>query len=216
MINNNEELVERFRVFLAADSDRAATTTERDIDLYSLFSELTALKNEVRIESRQFKNSLDDFKSVFTTLDEANQNLTEKLEQDQREQEKIKEQAVQPLLDDLIDIHDRLAAGLAVLAKPRPTTMFSRFCKQERATLDAMGQGQKMILDKVESILAANGVVPMEVEGHKFDPRTMRAMGTAWDPQRAEGEVIEEIRKGFLRGDIAMRLAEVKINKGDK
>lgn len=217
MTNNNEELIELFREFLAANGDRLdSATSKRDIDLYSLFSELTALKNEVRIESRQFKTALDDFKSVFTTLDEANKTLTDKLEREQEGKAHIRERAIEPLLAGLIDIHDRLAAGLAVLVKPRPQTLFSVFCKQERVTLDAVRQGQEMILAKVEDTLAASGVRPMEVEGRAFDPRTMRAVAAARDPRRAEGEVIEEIRKGFTRGDIVVRLAEVKINKGEE
>ena len=40
----------------------------REIDLYSLFTELAGLRNEIRLESRQLKRALDDFGGVFSTL----------------------------------------------------------------------------------------------------------------------------------------------------
>ena len=65
-----EELVEQFRAYLDKDFSSEAAD---EIDQMSLFRELAGLRNEVRIESRQFKGALDDFRQAFTSLDDSQQ-----------------------------------------------------------------------------------------------------------------------------------------------
>ena len=65
-----EQLLSRFRAYLDSVPETAVSEAETgQTDLYSLFTELAALKNEVRLESRQMKTARDEFKAVFTTLD---------------------------------------------------------------------------------------------------------------------------------------------------
>jgi len=66
-----EQLLDRFRAYLDKLPEATpveSAETDRRTDLYSLFAELAALKNEVRLESRQVKTALDEFRAVFETL----------------------------------------------------------------------------------------------------------------------------------------------------
>ncbi|MDH3349356.1 MAG: nucleotide exchange factor GrpE, partial [Desulfobulbaceae bacterium] len=186
---------------------------ERHMDLFSLHGELTALKNEVRIESRQVKGALDDFRSVFTTLESANKAMTDKLAGEREEKEAIEALTRRPLIMGLLDIHDRIDAGLHALAEPPSFSFFSFFCRRQNATLKGFQEGQTMVLARILDLLASYGITPIDVAGEQFDPITRRAVSTVRDRDKPTNEIIEEIRKGFMQDATVLRLAEVRVNK---
>lgn len=209
--SQKDELVARFRAYLDTSYDPDELT--ETVDLYALFTELSGLKNEVSRESRQFKSALDDFRAAFSTLDNANQDMAGMFQQIQ-EQEKERTQAVHtPLIFALIDIYDRLAAGL----EQRPQlkkTFWSRF-RQDRDErwLAAHRQGQQMILARVVNLLELCDVTPVETEEQIFDPTIMKAVHFETHPALANGLVLHESRKGFFRSGRLQRPAEVTVNK---
>lgn len=60
-------------------------------------------------------------------------------------------------------------------------------------------------------ILAKSGVRPMETAGKKFDPAFHEAAETVEAPGKAAGEIIEEVRRGYLLHDRVLRPAHVKV-----
>lgn len=212
---SQDELLARFRLFLEENHTAEEQDSAPTVDLFSLFGELTGLKNEVRIESRQLKAALDEFRAGFTALDAANQRLATQLEQEKAQQERIAAMALKPVILGLIDLHDRMSAGLlAVTNPPRPSSFLAFFCRrQPAATLTAISEGQAMTLRKLEDILLSCGVRPMTALGRPFDPQTMRAVSAGWQPTLPEGVVSEELRTGFQQGDTVLRPADVKVNK---
>ncbi|OQY48555.1 MAG: hypothetical protein B6247_24935 [Candidatus Parabeggiatoa sp. nov. 2] len=62
--STKEKLITQFSAYL--DSYQVNEETQQT-DLFSLFTELAALRNEVKLESRQVKNALDLFKETFDT-----------------------------------------------------------------------------------------------------------------------------------------------------
>lgn len=214
MNDHQEELVAQFRQYLATMSDdgNIGEHDERHMDLFSLHSELTALKNEVRIESRQFKGALDDFRSVFSTLENANKSLTDKLAAEREEKASIESRTKRPLLMGLLDIHDRIDAGLRALADtPQPFPAF--LCRRQTAALKAFEEGQQMVATRITDLLASCGVQPIKAVGERFEPTTMRAVSTLSDSTKESDVVVEEIRKGFTLGGGVLRPAEVRVNK---
>lgn len=207
-----DELTSCFRDFLEADYDHNASPAEV-IDLFRLFAELTALKKEVQIESRQFKTALENFQDVFALLERTNQQLSDDLRAGRQQNDEMLNAGRKPVLLDLLDIHDRLAAGLNALRNLGPASFLFKWCGKEQAALAAVRQGQKMTLRRVLDILAGYEVRPMTVMGRSFDPRTMRAVGCLWYKDRQPGTVVEEIKNGFWLGETVLRLAEVKINR---
>ena len=64
-----ERLIGQFRAYLeAADGLATVEDQERSIDLFTLFGELSALKIEVKLESRQVRAAIEEFRKVFDTL----------------------------------------------------------------------------------------------------------------------------------------------------
>jgi molecular chaperone GrpE len=120
---------------------------------------------------------------------------------------------VRPLLLDIIDIRDRLAAGL----KPAATTLprwYERFlANRQRETAEAWREGLLMTLRRIDAILADRRVIAAETMGRPFDPRIAIAVATVADADVADGIVVDDVRPGFLWQGELLRLAEVVVAK---
>lgn len=214
---SKEQLLERFRAYLDQQPEFPAETreNERRTDLYSLFSELVALKNEVRLESRQVKTVLDEFRAVFETLQTSQSQLGNELERAHQAVPEQQRAALKPVLLELVELRDRFEAGLRSLQNYRPT-FWVRLLGQrrrERDLLQAVAQGQDISLRRLDQLLNAQQVVPLDAEGQPLDPHTMRAAELDHRPDLANGIVTEELRKGYLWQGELLRLAEVKVNR---
>ncbi len=204
-----EELVERFRAYLDTD----LPLDDEGQDDFSLFSELSGLKNEVRIESRQVKSALDDFRDTFSHLDSVNQDLAKMLKRLQGQQEEKEHLILQPLVSGLMDLYDRLQAGLEL--KPPKQNMLQMLLggNQQKSWLSAHKEGQKMVMGRIMDLLLHCGVKPIEIKDASFDPRIMRAIQLKADAGRPNGCVLKECRKGFMLETRVVRPAEVIVNK---
>lgn len=215
-IEIKEQLLEQFRAALdtlpeAPEADAAGRRT----DLYSLFAELVALKNEVRLESRQVKTALDEFRAVFETLQASQTQLGGELDRARSAVPEQRRAALKPLLLELVELRDRFEAGLRVLNHYRPT-LWVRLLgrrRRERDLLQAVAQGQDISLRRLEQLLNAQQVVALPAEGQPLDPHTMRAAELDQRPDLANGVVTEELRRGYLWQGELLRLAEVKVNR---
>jgi molecular chaperone GrpE (heat shock protein) len=128
----------------------------------------------------------------------------------QKEQEK---QTLKPVIFGLIDLYDRLAAGLE--QKPPEQNMFFSLFHDRRHErwFEAHQEGQKMILGRVLDLLNLCEVSVFEVTGMIFNPAKMKAVQFKTDSDRKNGLVLYECRKGFLWGSRVIRSAEVIVNK---
>ena len=68
-------------------------------------------------------------------------------------------------------------------------------------------------LRRLDEILVRRGVRPLPALEEVFDPHTMHAAELAKDPDRADGIVVGELRKGFLYNDDLLRSADVVVNR---
>ena len=213
-----ESLLERFRAYLDQQPDRipvAPGEDARQTDLYSLFTELVALKTEVRLESRQVKTALDEFRAVFETLQTSQGQLGSELERARNAVPEQRRATLKPVLLELVELRDRFEAGLRVLQNYRPT-VWVRWLgrrRRERDLLHAVAQGQDISLRRLEQILSAQQVVALAADGNPLDPHTMRAAELDHRSDLANGIVTEELRKGYLWQGELLRLAEVKVNR---
>ncbi len=209
-----DELTRQFRTCLEQlpEDCGAAIEAEGPIDLYSLFSELTALKNEVRIESRQVKSALDEFKAVFTTLQDAQEQMSAELVQGRKDRLEVSRAILRPLLRELLDLHDRIATGLKTTQTHRPSLLF-RCSRRDTRLLESLREGQQISLRRLDALLASYQVRPVEVVGEKFDPNCMHAAATEHRPDLADALVTTELRRGFTWHEELLRIPEVKINK---
>jgi molecular chaperone GrpE len=81
------------------------------------------------------------------------------------------------------------------------------------AVAAAHRKGVELIYKQLQDLLARRGVTPIDAVGKPFDPRFHQAITYESSPGRAEGEVIEEVRRGYLLGDRLLRPAMVKVAK---
>lgn len=208
-----EQLVARFRDYLDGVGEIPLERDAAAPDLFTLLAELAALKNEVKIESRQVKTALDEFRGLFDTLRQANQRLDSELGQQRGEKIRERQDAERDLLLELLDLRDRMQAGRDQARRFRPGWLARRGGVRE--FVNAIAEGQAMSLRRLDEILIRRGVRPLHALDRRFDPRTMHAAETAGDPQRDDGQVVGEIRTGFLHHDRLLRPAEVIVNKKD-
>jgi len=201
-----------FSAYLDTLDDESLATNERQVDLFSLFTELAALKNEVKLESRQLKGAVDDFKTVFATLQASHTQLQQELDRSRAHQQTLRRVLLRPLLLELVELRDRLEAGLSVLQAYHPS-FFAGLCKREKLLINAVREGQEISLRRLEQLLRGQDVVAVEVQGKRLDPHTMRVAEVEQRSDLDNGVVTEELRKGFNWDDAPLRTAEVKVNK---
>jgi molecular chaperone GrpE len=78
---------------------------------------------------------------------------------------------------------------------------------------DAYRKGVELIHGKLNDLLRKYGVRPIEALGADFDPNLHQAVLHEASPDHREGEVIGELRRGYLIGDRLLRPAMVKVAK---
>ena len=214
MTNQSKEaLIAQFSDYLSR-CDLESCDEGRD-DAFSVLVELTALKSEVKHHSRHVKEALDEFKSVFTTVEESNRVLNAEVARYQKQGEAQKHDEIRAFLLHLLEVHDHLEAVLAV-PLPRPGWSFTAwFSRRERAWIEANREGQAMIYRRFVGMLAKQNVVAFPTVGQVFDPHRMRVIETVQHQGVEDGVVVDESRKGFFWGDELLRLAEVSVNKSN-
>jgi len=208
---DKEQLIARFRAYLDSAPDVQSDTGEQSApDLFSLLAELAALKNEVKLESRNVKSALDEFRGLYAALREANTRLADEQARCREQEEVLGQQEKKELLLELLDLRDRLQAGHDQAARFRP----GRFAGRGPVRFVAsMAEGMSMNLRRLDEILVRRGVRPLPALEEVFDPHTMHAAELAKDPDRADGIVVGELRKGFLYNDDLLRSADVVVNR---
>ena len=82
----------------------------------------------------------------------------------------------------------------------------------DQATCDeAYRKGVEMIMTQLRDILSRMGVTEIESLGQKFDPALHNAVMHEEDETTGEGEIVQELHKGFKMGDKVIRFAMVKV-----
>ncbi len=189
-----------------------ALPDEPPVNLAALFTELAVLRNEVRVEARQFKTALDEMRALTELLGEQNRRLASDLERAREAQGTALRQAETRLLHDVLDVRDRIQAAMGVHAAYQPG-FFARLATRETQLAQGLGEGIGLTLRRIDELLAERRVRPIEAVGGRLDPHTMRAVGVQWQAGRAAGEVLSEVRRGYTRDSELLRLAEVIVNK---
>ncbi len=207
-MSDREALISAFQRYLEqTPDDQEAALPE--VGMAQLFTELAALRTEVRGESRQFSRTLEDYHRLLELLEREQKQYEKRLKESER-------QRLRPLLLELVDLHERLAVGLDALETLRPGWLTRVLCKRRRLRYEAVREGQRLTLARFEQMLASLGLTPLEVTGRPFDPEVMRAAEIVHLRKFGDGEVVAEIRRGWRWGDEVLRLAEVKVNKSEK
>lgn len=208
---NREELTERFRAYLDRVGEGPEESAQKPPDLYSLLTELAALKNEVKLESRQVKAALDQFRELFDSLRQTNAGVEDERKRRRDAELSSRHSQERGLLLELVELRDRFQAGLRQAQRYHPGWMARKGGAGDFAK--GMVEGMNMNLRRFDNILARRGVRPIETLNKPFNPQTMHVVEVERHPNREAGLVVREIRAGFLHKGRLLRPAEVIVNK---
>ena len=207
------ELLEDFQKYLAQSHPEVLASVEQP-DLHTLLAELTGLKTEVKVESRQIKNTLDTLGSALDTVQEDNKVLANELATSAERFKQQQTDIMRTMLLEMVDLYDRLHIGVEVLRNYRPVNALFKHSRQKDVRfIERFRQGQEMTTRRFEQLLQRYQVSTVDCIDQLLDPETMTAVATGEDPTLVNGMVLEELRKGFLYQGQVLRLAEVKVNK---
>ncbi len=119
-------------------------------------------------------------------------NYRKRIERERREQA---EQTVVDLLKDVLLVVDDFDRALTV----------------ESDDGAAYRKGVELIHAKLHDLLRKHGVRPIEALGADFDPNRHQAVLQESSAGHRDGEVVAELRRGYMMGDRLLRPAMVKV-----
>lgn len=210
-----ESLREQFESWLE-DADEIPEVDESvdAPDLYSLYEELAALRNEARKGNRK---SAEVFSQLGESLGQFDAEMKRVREQLSRFEATRAEKAQIPRAQclALVEILDRMHRLQRALER-QPRARSFGFLKPDGEWKEAWGnlsQGFSIVTMHLEKLLEQAEVRPVTTLGEVFDPVTMVAVATAPSPNGAPNTVVEELSAGYRWRDEVLRPAEVKISK---
>jgi molecular chaperone GrpE len=143
----------------------------------------------------ELRRERDDFQDRWLRKSAEFDNYRKRVERERREQA---DQAVVNLLHDLLLVLDDFDRALTVASGPEA---------------DAYRRGVELIHQKLTDLLKKRGVHTFQSVGADFDPNRHQAVVHESSPEHREGEVMEELQKGYMLGDRLLRPAMVKVAK---
>jgi molecular chaperone GrpE len=114
----------------------------------------------------------------------------------ERERKDFTEWAAADVLSDLLGVMDDFDRALATPAPPEA---------------QAYKTGVELIHRARTDLVRKRGVTPIETVGADFDPHRHQAVAYDAVEGAREGEIVEELRKGYMLGDRLLRPALVKV-----
>ena len=210
-------------------------------DLHTLWSALTALTQEVRLQSRAFRQMSEALAQLPATVAEhIRQDFSSGLVRSPEKEEEAAEEAVEPppeasfdrrperqQIDLLIDLRDRLERGLnsvqeawAAFAAGAGTGWWTRRFRRNRErqaqteqVLAALKKGYTLTLDRLDQSLQDCHVSPIVCQGQTFDAHSMTAVEVEATDAVPEGTVVGVYRGGYEWEGQVYRPAQVKVAK---
>ena len=105
------------------------------------------------------------------------------------------------------------AAAFSLLSEVLPVVDNLERALQSPSGPEAAGfrAGVELILRQLVDLLRKRGVTPIEALGADFDPRFHQAVSQEASDAHRDGEVMEEMQRGYMLGDRLLRPAMVKV-----
>ena len=218
----------------ATENGKPLPSVEGRCDLYSLWSAVTALAQELKLQSRTFKQVNDTLAQLPEAVaaairQDSSPELPDQVEEEEKEE---LDSAVahewcpeKQHIDLLLDLRDRLERGLnslheatAGLVTRRHRSRWARWFgaddepqSQTGQVLAALEKGYTLTLDRLDEALRDCDVNPILCEGKQFDSRRMTAVELEETDSMPEGTVVGIYRSGYEWQGEVYRSAQVKV-----
>jgi len=135
----------------------------------------------------------DDYKDRWLRKSAEFDNYRRRIERERREQA---DQKVIDLLQDLLQVVDDFDLALTVASEE---------------SAGPYRKGFELIHSKLHDLLRRNRVRAIEALGADFDPNIHQAVIQEVSPNHRDGEIIGELRRGYMMGERLLRPAMVKV-----
>ncbi|HKE86462.1 MAG TPA: nucleotide exchange factor GrpE [Vicinamibacterales bacterium] len=113
-----------------------------------------------------------------------------------RERRDLAEYTAADIISEMLPIIDNLERALAAASESDP-----------------LRKGVELIHKQMLDMLRKRGVKPIEALGTDFDPNFHQAVIHEVSAEHREGEIMEELQRGYLLGDRLLRASMVKVAK---
>jgi molecular chaperone GrpE len=227
----------------AAPAAEAPPTPEAGpIDLHTLLAQFIGLRHEVNLQTRAVRAQQEQNAETLRRLGEAVRaldgarpagadgedpsrpllktlvDLYDALALARRELQRVQE-ATLPALADLAQagpvtppslLARLFGRGPAPAPEAQPA---AEAAGRVRGFLDSVITGYTMSLQRLERALQQHGLEAIPCVGRPFDPERMEVLEVTTDSGRPAGEVVDEVRRGYLWNGRVFRYAQVRVAK---
>lgn len=176
----------------ATDADGVASGDTQEPATQAAVTQPPALSSD---DAQAIARERDDYYDRLLRKTAEFENYRKRVERERREQA---DYAAADVLTDLLPLVDDLERALQ--ADPNTGT-------------EAYRKGVELIHKQMLDLLRRRGVTPIEAVGRQFDPHLHQAVVHDAVAGHADGEVVEEFRRGYKLRDRLLRPAMVKVAK---
>lgn len=208
--------------FLASLSERGGTAAQGQ-DTFALWSAMTALAQEVKLQGRAFKDLNDSLGGQPDRIADLMRSAARDREREL--QGETERRCRTESLNVLIELRDRMDRGLesvrmgdAELARTVHSAgwLARRFLgpvhEQAAATVAALAKGYDLAMERLDQALYDLNACEIDCMGELFDPRRMNAIDREESAEIPEGTVLEVYRSGYEWNGELFRTAQVKVS----
>jgi hypothetical protein len=196
---------------LVPADERNDAAHQQPTDAFALWSAMTALTHEVKLQGRAFK----DLHAALEAGRSEDAHAACRIRERDAERRTRRE-----ILGALLDVRDALARGLDVAraagAAPAGPDWLARLVpKRSRAQVErlaALTKGYELGLGRLDQLLDDLQARPIGGHGEPFDPRRMNAIDKEESVLVPPGTVLEVYRTGYEWGGDVFRPAQVKVS----
>jgi molecular chaperone GrpE (heat shock protein) len=178
-------------------------------DLYTVLTEFAALRQEVKLQTRQQHNTLRMQKNMVDHFQNIGEQFNVRLAHLDQLHESLRRSIEESTVLPFLDIRDALVRGETAA---RAASQVHGFWKRPPKGIEAVAEGYAMALRRFDRSLDRLGIKPIATIGRPFDANTMRAVKKRHMADQDPGIVLEEVAGGFTRASEVLRSAEVVVN----
>lgn len=201
-----DDILARFRTHLNSIADAPEDPgTAPPFDLSTVVAQFTALRHDVNLQTKATRQAIETVTAPATSGTPTETMPLLKAFMDIAEQLRTAHQQV-----------EKTIAGLQTVPVP-PVGFFARLFGKAPATpvadprLGSLADGYAMSLRRIDATLPQFGLEPIPCLGETFDPELMEVLELVPGTGKPKGLVVEEVRRGYLRGTGVIRFAQVKV-----
>lgn len=201
-----------------------AAGAEPHADSYALWTAMTALTQEIKLQGRAFQELNHTLAAQTDKI--AGELRAVYTERERGLQREAGRKARREVLGALIDLRDRLGRGRdSVRSQPPPVApappgwwqrLFSPPPSPPAPSeaLGALARGYELSIERLDQTLEEYNAREIRCQGEAFDPKRMNAIESEESAEVAPGTVLEVYRSGYEWQGEVFRTAQVKVSRG--